>query len=82
MQWEPWIVVITAFLIVGGALRGWSWWLRERVIRALSTESVRRMSRGISLRVLVRGTDVFPGMRSNRTHRTWEICFSWSSASS
>lgn len=52
-------------------MRAWSWWLRVRVFRALSDKPFERLSRGVTLRVMARGTSVFPGMRSGRTHRTW-----------
>ncbi len=70
MGWEPWIIVAVGFLAVGAAMRGWSWWMRERVVRALSDRPLVRSARGVSLRVLSRGARVLPGMTSNRAHRT------------
>lgn len=70
MGWEPWLITLTILVAVGAVLKGWSRWLRARPLRALPPGAVQRMARGTTLRVMVRGTSVLPGMRPNRTHRT------------
>ncbi len=70
MGWEPWLITLVVLITVGGVLKGWSRWLRTRALSALPADQRQRVARGITLRVMVRGTAVLPGMRPNRTHRT------------
>lgn len=70
MGWEPWVIVLSAFLLLGAGIRGWAWWHRERVIRALSSRPFDRIERSVTLRVMARGSRLFPGMAPNRTHRS------------
>ncbi|HHO50262.1 MAG TPA: hypothetical protein ENK18_05155 [Deltaproteobacteria bacterium] len=70
MGLQPWLITLSILVAAGGVLKGWSWWVRTRPLRALSADAVQRLARGTTLRVMVRGTSVLPGMRPNRTHRT------------
>lgn len=70
MGWEPWVVVLAGFVMFGAATRGWAWWNRERVVRALSDRPFDRIDRSVTLRVMARGSRFFPGMAPNRTHRS------------
>lgn len=70
MGWEPFAIVLGAFVLVGAGVRAYAWWLRERVVRALSDRPFDRIDRGVTLRVMARGSRFFPGMAPNRTHRT------------
>ena len=67
---EALAVVVGALIAVGAALRGWSWWLRERAVRRVPPEQVRRQARGVSLVVMVSGRGVLPGMNPARNNRT------------
>jgi hypothetical protein len=68
MTWQAVLIVLASLVGFGAVLKGWGWWLRTRALRALPQPV--RMSRGISLRVLVHGTEALPGMGSRRANRT------------
>ncbi|MBX2803099.1 MAG: hypothetical protein KTR31_35795 [Myxococcales bacterium] len=68
MGLEAWIIVLSALVVAGAGLKGWGWWVRSRALGKLT--DVQRQQRGVTLRVMVRGTEVLPGMRSGRTHRS------------
>jgi len=64
------VVVFVVLVAAGAALKGYGWWLRTRVLRALPADGQLRSVRGVTLRVLVRGTRVLPGMSTRRANRT------------
>jgi len=70
VTWEALLVVVLAFVVSGVTLKGWTWWLRQRMVRSIPAEAVIRQSRSVSLRVLVQGPNVLPGMNPARANRT------------
>lgn len=70
MSWEAVVVVVVALIGAGAALKGWGWLVRTRLLRRIPADAVRRARRGVSLRVLVQGTDALPGMNPKKANRT------------
>lgn len=70
MSWEALFVVLLAFVGSGVVLKGWTWWLRQRVVRSIPADAVVRQERGVSMRVLVQGPHVLPGMNPSKANRT------------
>ena len=60
------IVVLVALTLLGVARQLAGWWRRERVVRGLDASTVRRMVRGVSMRVLVTGVKHWRGLDSRR----------------
>ncbi len=70
MNVEAVAIVVGVLLVVGAAMRGWSWWARARVLRTIDAQAIVRQARGQSLRVLVHGPTALPGMNPRRANRT------------
>ena len=70
MTWEALLIVLLAFGGSGVVLKGWTWWLRQRVLRTIPADAVVRQARGVSLRVLVQGPNVLVGMNPAKANRT------------
>ena len=64
------VVVVGVLVAAGAVLKGLSWARRERIVRAIPAETITRMARGLSLRVLTQGTTTLPGMNPGRANRT------------
>jgi hypothetical protein len=70
VSWQAVGIVVLAVAVVGAVMRGWTWWLRERAVRSVPADQIRRAARGVSLRVMVRGSHALPGMNPARANRT------------
>ncbi len=70
MTWEALLVVLLAFGASGVVLKGWTWWLRQRLLRTIPADAVVRQARGVSLRVLVQSPNVLVGMNPSKANRT------------
>jgi len=70
VSWEALLVVLLALVGSGVVLKGWTWWLRQRVLRTIAPDAVVRQARGVSLRVLVQGPHVLPGMNPSKANRS------------
>lgn len=64
------LVVLVLVVAVGAALRGAAWWSRRRAAARVPRDELVREARGVTLRVLVQGTRVFPGMSTRYANRT------------
>lgn len=60
------VVVVVAVTLLGGAKRLVGWWQRERVVRSLDPEVLRRMDRGVSARAIVAGVKRWRGLDARR----------------
>ncbi len=67
---EAFLVVIVAFFVAGAALKGLSWARRRSALQDIDPGSVIKEHRGVSMRVLVQGTKVLPGMKLSKANRT------------
>lgn len=64
------LILLVLVVAVGAALRGASWWTLRRGAARVPRDQVVREARGVTLRVLVQGTRVFPGMSTRYANRT------------
>jgi hypothetical protein len=70
VSWEALLIVGAVVVGSGVVMRGWTWWLRQRVIRTIPAEGILREVRGVSMRVMVQGPHVLPGMNPAKANRT------------
>lgn len=63
-------LMVFAMLGMGATLKGLSWYQRWRVVRHLDPERITREARGVSMRVMVQGSRLLPGMSRTRANRT------------
>ena len=63
-------LMVFAMLGMGATLKGLSWYQRWRVVRRLDPEQITRQARGASMRVMVQGSRLLPGMSRTRANRT------------
>lgn len=64
------LVVVVAVVAAGAALRAAGWWTVRRGAARVPRDQVVRAARGVTLRVLVQGTRLFPGMSTRYANRT------------
>lgn len=65
------LVVVFVALVVGGAvLKGVSWARRRAALSGIDPGGILREHRGVSMRVLVQGTRLLPGMSRKNANRT------------
>lgn len=64
------LVVLVVMVAVGAALRAAAWWSRRSAAARIPSDQVIREARGVTLRVLLQGTRVFPGMSTRYANRT------------
>lgn len=69
-MWQALVVVMVALVASGAALKAWGRYQRWRARARLADAPVLRSTFGVTLRVLVGGTAVLPGMRPRRANRT------------
>jgi hypothetical protein len=70
VTWEALLVVLLPLVGSGVVLKGWTWWIRHRVLRTIPADRIVRQARGVSLRVLVQGPNVLTGMNPSKANRT------------
>jgi hypothetical protein len=60
------VVVMVAMTLLGIARQGFGWWRRERVIREIDADTLRRSTRSVMVRVLVTGVQSWRGLDARR----------------
>lgn len=60
------VIVVVALTVLGGSKQLLGWWQREKVLRSLDPDRVRRMDRGVSARAIVAGVKQWRGLDARR----------------
>lgn len=68
--WTAAILTLVLVVAMGAALRTAAWWTRLRSVSRIPPEQRVREARGVTMRVLVQGTQAFPGMSTRNANRT------------